>query len=82
MVLHPQPVVEFRKEHVGSLVGEAVTEALQRRYEAVTHSLDGDIFLVLRERERAILKYNEALTVDPDEKNWFNTVYQTGDPRG
>lgn len=54
----------------------AITESIRTRYEAVSHSINGDIFLFLGERDRAIAEYNEALTIDPHEKNWLNTVLQ------
>ncbi|MGD2122045.1 MAG: fused MFS/spermidine synthase [Gemmatimonadota bacterium] len=53
---------------------EAVREAVQRRYEAVGYSINGDIALVLGERERAIAEYNQALTVDPLERNWLTAT--------
>ena len=52
----------------------AVTEAIERRYEAVSYSINGDIHLILGERERAIAEYNQALTVDPLEKNWLTAM--------
>ena len=54
----------------------ARTQEILTRYEAVSHSLDGDVFLVLDERERAIEEYGEALRIDPLEKNWLNTVWE------
>lgn len=59
----------------------AATDAVQRRFDAVGHSIDGDILLFLGERDRAIVKYNEALQVDPQEKNWLNAIYRYGNPR-
>ena len=59
----------------------AVTEAIQRRYEAVGYSINGDIALVLGERERAIQEYNQALTVDPLEKNWLTAISGLENPR-
>jgi len=56
----------------------ARTQEILTRYEAVSHSLDGDVFLVLDERERAIEEYGEALRIDPLEKNWLNTVWEPG----
>jgi hypothetical protein len=52
---------------------QAVRAAVLRREEAVEHSIDGDVFLVLRERERAIQAYEEALGLDPGEINWLNS---------
>jgi spermidine synthase len=52
----------------------AVTEAIQRRFEAVGFSINGDIALVLGERERAIAEYNQALIVDPLERNWLTAT--------
>jgi len=59
----------------------ALAEALQVRYEAVEHSLAGDIFLVLGEMDRATAEYNEALVVDPEEKNWLNATWREGETR-
>jgi tetratricopeptide (TPR) repeat protein len=58
----------------------ARTEEIRTRYDAVSHSLNGDIFLVLDERERAIAEYEQALEIDPLEKNWLNTVGQAAQP--
>ncbi len=51
-----------------------VRDAMERRYDAVSHSLDGDVYLVLGERDRAIEEYNRALAVDPLEQNWINAI--------
>ncbi|MBT8397865.1 MAG: hypothetical protein KJN92_12915, partial [Gemmatimonadetes bacterium] len=59
----------------------AVTEAIERRYEAVGYSINGDIALVLGERERAVEEYNQALTVDPLEKNWLTATSGSEAPR-
>jgi predicted negative regulator of RcsB-dependent stress response len=59
----------------------ARTQDIRTRYEAVTHSINGDVALFLGERQRAILEYNEALSIDPLEKNWLNTVWRYGVPR-
>ena len=58
----------------------AVTEAVMRRYEAVGHSIDGDVFLVLGEQDRAIEEYNAALAIDPREVNWLNAPARVGGP--
>jgi len=52
----------------------AVREAIQRRFDAVGFSINGDIALVLGERERAIAEYSQALTVDPLERNWLTAT--------
>lgn len=59
----------------------ARTQDIRTRYEAVAHSINGDLALFLGERRRAILEYNEALSIDPLEKNWLNTVWRYGVPR-
>ncbi len=59
----------------------AVTETVRTRYEAVSHSIDGDILLFLGERDQAIVEYNEALMIDPQEKNWLNAIWRYGNPR-
>jgi tetratricopeptide (TPR) repeat protein len=58
-----------------------VTEAIERRYEAVGYSINGDIALVLGERERAIEEYNQALAVDPLERNWLTATSGLENPR-
>jgi len=60
---------------------ETVTEAMQRRYEAVGYSINGDIALVLGERERAIAEYSQALAVDPLERNWLTATSGSEMPR-
>ncbi|MEJ2206124.1 MAG: fused MFS/spermidine synthase [Gemmatimonadota bacterium] len=59
----------------------AAEEAVRTRYQAVTHSINGDVFLFLGERDQAVAQYTEALRIDPREKNWLNTVGQLGNPR-
>jgi hypothetical protein len=59
----------------------AVREAIQRRYEAVGFSINGDIALVLGERERAVAEYNRALAVDPLERNWLTAMSGSGNLR-
>lgn len=59
----------------------AVTEAIQRRYEAVSYSINGDIALVLGERERAMSEYRQALSIDPMEKNWLTARLEREGPR-
>jgi spermidine synthase len=59
----------------------AATEAIRIRHEAVTHSINGDVFLFLGEQDRAVAEYTRALRIDPREKNWLNTVGQRGVPR-
>lgn len=59
----------------------ALTEDVQTRYEAVEHSINGDILLFLGNRRQAIVEYNEALTIDPQEKNWLNAIWRYGNPR-
>jgi predicted negative regulator of RcsB-dependent stress response len=59
----------------------AVREAIERRYEAVGYSINGDIALVLGERRRALAEYNQALAVDPLEKNWLTATSALENPR-
>lgn len=55
---------------------------LQRRFEAVHFSISGDILLAAERREDAVLQYNVALSIDPTEKNWLNTVWPTSSSAG
>lgn len=54
----------------------AVAEKLQKRFEAIHHSIDGDILLFLGRRDQAIAEYNRALEIDPSEKNWVNSRWR------
>ncbi|MDH5642678.1 MAG: fused MFS/spermidine synthase [Gemmatimonadota bacterium] len=49
--------------------GVGLTQLIERRFEANQHSLTGDIYLMLGMRERAAAEYDQALRVDPKEKN-------------
>jgi spermidine synthase len=58
----------------------AFAEAVQRRYEATQHSLAGDVNLLMGRRDDAILEYNLALAIDPDDKNWMHTIWDARRP--
>jgi spermidine synthase len=53
----------------------AVVERVQKRFEATQHSISGDILLRLGMQEQAEAEYNTALQIDPQEKNWLNTIW-------
>jgi spermidine synthase len=59
----------------------AVEERIRTRFDAVHFSINGDVLLFLGQREAAILEYEEALSIDPTEKNWLNAIWRYGDPR-
>lgn len=48
----------------------ALGTRVQRRFEASQHTLSGDIFYYLGRLEEARAQYEEALAIDPDDKNW------------
>lgn len=56
----------------------AVAERIRKRYEATQHSIRGDVLLTLGRRDEAIIEYNLALLIDPDDKNWMNPVWREG----
>jgi spermidine synthase len=57
----------------------SVAERVQRRFEAIHHSITGDILLFLGNREQAMAEYNAALAVDPEETNWLNWTWGSGE---
>jgi spermidine synthase len=59
----------------------SIEEQVRRREEAVHFSINGDVLLFLRQRDQAIMEYEEALSIDPQEKNWLNAIWRYGDPR-
>lgn len=56
----------------------AVAEKVQKRFEATNHSIRGDILRFLEMRQQALVEYTTALRIDPQEKNWLNTVLYGG----
>jgi len=54
----------------------SVAERVQKRFEATQHSILGDMLLSLGRREEAIVEYNLALVIDPDDKNWMNPIWR------
>lgn len=55
-------------------------DRVRLRFEATQHSLQGDILLALGRREEAIVEYNMALLIDPDDKNWMNVAWDDRRP--
>jgi spermidine synthase len=53
----------------------AVAEKVQKRFQATGHSIRGDILLRLGVKEQAVAEYTTALQIDPEEKNWLNSVW-------
>jgi len=54
----------------------ALAERVRLRYEATQQSLKGDVLLTLGRQTEAIMEYNMALLIDPDDKNWMNPVWR------
>ncbi len=52
----------------------AVAERAQRRFEATQHSISGDMLLFLGRGEQAMVEYDRALQIDPQEEKWLNTI--------
>ena len=42
---------------------------------ASQHTLSGDIFYYLGQRDKALGEYRRALVIDPDEKNWIHPFW-------
>ena len=55
---------------------EAVEERIRRRFNAIHHSLTGDIQLLLGNQDRAMAEFRTALRVDPTERNWLNAAWR------
>ncbi|NIN63969.1 MAG: hypothetical protein GTO63_04485 [Anaerolineae bacterium] len=58
----------------------AVAEKVQQRFDARYHSISGDMLLLLGRREQALVEYSTALEIDPQEKNWLNSTWGSGEP--
>ena len=52
-----------------------VAERIQKRYLATQHSMRGDVLLTLGRRDEALVEYNLAHLVDPNDKNWSHPVW-------
>jgi spermidine synthase len=59
----------------------SVEERVQKRFEAIHHSITGDIYLFLGRRDQAVAEYRRALAVDPQETNYLNWTW-SGRERG
>jgi spermidine synthase len=59
----------------------AVAEKVQKRFEATYHSIRGDMLDFLGMREQALVEYNTALLIDPQEKNWLHPIWRDAGPR-
>ena len=52
-----------------------VLDRIQKRYESTQHSMRGDVLLTLGRRDEAMVEYNLARMIDPDDKNWLHPVW-------
>jgi hypothetical protein len=59
-----------------------LSRRIQRRFEATQNSLAGDIFYHTGQEERARAAYLQALSIDPDEKNWAHVAWAGVRPGG
>ena len=57
----------------------AVEEQVQRRFEAIHHSITGDILLFLGRRDEAMGEYRRALAIEPQETNYLNWTWSRGE---
>jgi spermidine synthase len=83
--------LEVAREHRESVfpllvnVGEteeeiaSVEDRVQARFEAIHHSITGDIYLFLGRRDQAMAEYRRALAVDPQETNHLNWTWSGGE---
>ncbi len=60
---------------------DALAGKIQKRFQATHHSITGDVLYFLGMREEALVEYNTALRIDPEEKNWLNPIWRTGRAR-
>ncbi len=58
----------------------AVAAKIQRRFEAVHHSITGDMLHFVGMPEEAAVEYRTALRIDPEEKNWLNPIWRRDRP--
>jgi hypothetical protein len=60
----------------------AVAERVQKRFAAGHYSIGGDILLSMGREDEALAEYNAALLIDPEDKNWMNSIWRDrGPPR-
>lgn len=57
-----------------------VAAKVQRRFEAMRHSITGDMLHFVGMPEKAAIEYGTALRIDPEEKNWLNPIWQRDRP--
>jgi spermidine synthase len=89
-VQNMREILERRESPVPFLTGIEGSEGeraafmarVEDRYRASQHSLSGDIHLALGREGAAVLEYDAALRIDPDEKNWRNPVWRGRRPAG
>ncbi|HSG07260.1 MAG TPA: fused MFS/spermidine synthase [Longimicrobiales bacterium] len=55
---------------------------VEKRFQATQHSISGDIFYYLGEREKAAGEYAMALLIDPDDKNAAHPIWRYLPPAG
>ena len=58
----------------------AVAAKIQRRFEAMRHSITGDMLHFVGMPDEAAVEYSTALRIDPEEKNWLNPIWQRDRP--
>jgi spermidine synthase len=57
-----------------------VAAKVQRRFDAMSHSITGDMLHFVGMPEKAAIEYGTALRIDPEEKNWLNPIWQRDRP--
>jgi spermidine synthase len=58
----------------------AVAARIRRRFEAMHHSITGDMLHFVGMPEEAAVEYRTALRIDPEEKNWLNPIWRRDRP--
>lgn len=56
----------------------SVVQAVQRRFDAVQHSIAGDVLYYAGRTEEARAAYAAALAIDPEDRNWASPAWQSG----
>ena len=58
----------------------AVAAKIEKRFEAMHHSITGDMLHFVGMPEQAAVEYGIALRIDPEEKNWLNPIWRRDRP--
>lgn len=66
----------------GEAEAAALVERVERRHRATEFSLQGDVLILLGDRDRAVMAYRRALSIDPTDKGIRNPIWWEEGPGG